>query len=74
VLPCPKADLNNIFCLQWRRTVNRDNTVIFEPALADRTVRWRPTLAGCNVTVQEHLGGTLKLNLFYGTERPRSLP
>jgi len=28
-VPCRKAHLDDVFCLQWQRTVNRDNTVSF---------------------------------------------
>jgi transposase len=62
-VPCRKADLDDIFCLQWQRTVNRDNTVSFENLhLQIEPVRWRSTLAGCTVTVHQHLQGTLSLH------------
>jgi len=62
-VPCRRVDLNNIFCLQWQRTVNRDNTVSFENLhLQIEPVRWRTTLAGCAVTVHQHLDGTLSLH------------
>jgi transposase InsO family protein len=62
-VPCRRADLNNIFCLQWQRTVNRDNTVSFENLhLQIEAVRWRATLAGCMVTVHRHLDGALSLH------------
>jgi len=62
-VPCRRADLENIFCLQWLRTVNRDNTVSFENLhLQIEPVRWRATLAGCTVTVHQHLDGTLSLH------------
>jgi transposase len=62
-VPCRRADLDNIFCLQWQRTVNRDNTVCFENLhLQIEPVRWRATLAGCTVTVHQHLDGTLSLH------------
>jgi transposase len=62
-VPCRRADLNNIFCLQWQRTVNRDNTVSFENLhLQIEPVRWRATLAGCMVTVHQHLDGALSLH------------
>jgi hypothetical protein len=41
-VPCRRADLENIFCLQWQRSVNRDNTVSFENLhLQIEPVRWR---------------------------------
>jgi len=62
-VPCRRVDLNNIFCLQWQRTVNRDNTVSFENLhLQIEPVRWRTTLAGCTVTVHQHLDRTLSLH------------
>ena len=42
--------LDNIFSLQWQRTVNRDNTVSFENLhLQIEAVPWRGTLADCTV-------------------------
>jgi transposase len=62
-VPCRRADLGDIFCLQWQRTVNRDNTVSFDNLhLQIEPVRWRATLAGCTVTVHQHLEGTLSLH------------
>jgi transposase len=62
-VPCRRADLDDIFSLQWQRTVNRDNTVSFENLhLQIEPVRWRATLAGCTVTVHQHLEGTLSLH------------
>jgi len=62
-VPCRRTDLDHIFCLQWQRTVNRDNTVSFENLhLQIEAVRWRATLAGCSVTVHQHLDGTLSLH------------
>jgi transposase len=62
-VPCRNADLDDIFCLQWQRTVNRDNTVSFENLqLQIEPVRWRGTLAGCTVTVHQHLDATLSLH------------
>jgi hypothetical protein len=51
-----RADLNWIFTVQTERVVNKDNTV----AIADRTwqlekSRFRSSLAGCTVTIHEHL-------------------
>jgi transposase len=62
-VPCRRAELDNIFCLQWQRTVNRDNTVSFENLhLQIEPLRWRASLAGCTVTVHQHLDGTLSLH------------
>src|ERR1700721_3709772 len=53
-VPCRKAHLDDVFCLQWQRTVNRDNTVSFENLhLQIERVRWRATLAGCQVVVHQ---------------------
>ena len=42
--------------------MNRDNTVSFQNlSLQIEAVRWRATLAGCQVTVHQHLDGTLSL-------------
>ena len=58
-------DLERIFSLHFERTVNRDNTVSFQNlTLQIEPVRWRGTLAGCAVTVHQHLDG--RLSLSYG--------
>ena len=59
---CRRGDLGRVFSIQQERTVAPDNTV----TLGDRwlqiePVGWRGTLAGCRVTVHEHLDGTLEL-------------
>jgi transposase len=67
-VPCRRKDLDLIFSLQSQRTVNRDNTVSFQNlALQIERVSWRGTLAGCTVTVHQHLDGTLSLT--YGPHR-----
>jgi len=49
-------DLDLIFALQFERTVNRDNTVSVQNLrLQIEPVRWRATLAGCTVSVHQHL-------------------
>jgi hypothetical protein len=61
-LPCPRKNLDLIFSLQFERTVNRDNTVSFQNLqLQIERVQWRGTLAGCNVTVHQHLDGSISL-------------
>jgi transposase len=61
-LPCRSRDLERTFSLQFERTVNRDNTVSFQNlSLQIQRVRWRATLAGCQVVVHQHLDGTLSL-------------
>jgi transposase len=59
---CRRRDLEQVFSLQFERTVNRDNTVSFQNlCLQIQPVRWRGTLAGCTVTVHQHLDATLSL-------------
>jgi hypothetical protein len=58
-------DLDRIFSLQHERVVAKDNTV----RLGDRTWQierrgWRGTMAGCRVTVCEHLEG--EVSIVYG--------
>ena len=61
-VPCRRRDLERIFSLQFERSVNRDNTVSFQNlSLQIERVRWRATLAGCQVVVHQHLNGTLSL-------------
>src|ERR1700675_3605795 len=61
-VPCRSRDLERIFSLQLERSVNRDNTVSFQNlSLQIERVRWRATLAGCQVVVHQHLDGTLSL-------------
>src|SRR6476660_251646 len=61
-VPCRSRDLERIFSLQFERSVNRDNTVSFQNlSLQIERVRWRATLAGCQVVVHQHLDGTLSL-------------
>jgi transposase len=62
-VPCRSRDLERIFSLQFERSVNRDNTVNFQNlSLQIERVRWRATLAGCQVVVHQHLNGTLSLS------------
>src|ERR1700687_790801 len=61
-VPYRSRDLERIFSLQFERSVNRDNTVSFQNlSLQIERVRWRATLAGCQVVVHQHLNGTLSL-------------
>ena len=63
-----RKNLDLIFSLQYERTVNRDNTVSFQNlTLQIERVAWRATLAGCSVTVHQHLDGTISLT--YGPQR-----
>jgi len=61
-------DLDLIFALQFQRTVNRDNKVSIQNLrLQIEAVRWRATLAGCTVTVHQHLDGTFTIT--HGPQR-----
>jgi transposase len=55
-------DLDRVFSIQQERVVNRDNTVEFgKRMLQIEKAPWRGTLAGCRVTVYEHLDGTISV-------------
>ena len=61
-LPSARRELDRIFSIQHQRIVNRDNTVNLENRLLQiEKTPWRGTLAGCRVTVYEHLDGTLSI-------------
>jgi len=61
-VPRRSRDLDFIFSLQFERSVNRDNTVSFQNlSLQIEAVRWRASLAGCTVTVHQHLDGSISL-------------
>jgi transposase len=67
-LPLQGQDLERVFALQHERVVNRDNTVeIAHRVLQIEKTPWRNTLAGCAVTVYQHLDGTLSVG--YGPHR-----
>jgi transposase len=60
-----RADLDWVFTVQTERVVSKDNTV----AITDRSwqlekSRFRNSLAGCTVTIHEHLNG--KISIRYG--------
>jgi len=62
---CSRKDLDWVFTIQTERVVGKDNTV----AIADRRwqidkTRFRHTLAGCTVTIHEHLDD--KISIRYG--------
>jgi len=57
-----RSDLNWIFTVQTERVVGKDNTI----AIGDRSwqlekSRFRSTLAGCTVTLHEHLDATISI-------------
>ena len=57
-----RTDLDWIFSIQTERTVARDNTFSLERQIwqLDQT-RWRHSLAGCTVTIHEHLDETISV-------------
>ena len=58
-VPSSRRNLDRVFSIQHERVVNRDNTVQVENrVLQISKIPWRATLAGCRVTVYEHLDGT----------------
>ncbi len=58
-VPTSSRNLDRVFSLQFERRVNQDNTVSFQNhTLQIAPVRQRATLAGCTVTVHQHLDGT----------------
>src|SRR3984893_15807025 len=55
-LPCRRKDLDVVFSVQQQRVVNRDNTVVMGgKTLQIAATRFPGTLAGCSVTICEHL-------------------
>jgi transposase len=63
--PCSRTDLDWVFTVQTERMVAKDNTV----AIGERRWqldknRFRHTLAGCTVTIHQHLDG--KVSIRYG--------
>jgi transposase len=77
-LPLRGQDLERIFALQHERVVNRDNTVEMAHRLLQiEKTPWRNTLAGCRVTVYEHLDGTLSVGYgphLVGHFNPEGMP
>jgi len=64
-VPCRRRDLDWVLSLQHERTVNQDNTVALERRLFQiPKTRWRHSLAGCVVTVHQHLDG--RVSIRYG--------
>src|SRR6476469_8131506 len=60
---CGRKDLDWVFSIQTERTVAQDNTVVLHNRCLqlDKT-RFRNTLAGCTVTICEHLDGSLSVH------------
>lgn len=61
-LPVRGADLDRIFSLQQERVGGRDTVSFATLSLQIARVKWRGTLAGCQVTVHQHLDGSLSLS------------
>jgi transposase InsO family protein len=59
---CGRKDLDCVFSIQTERTVAQDNTVVLQNRYLqlDKT-RFRNTLAGCSVTICEHLDGSVSV-------------
>jgi transposase len=61
-VPVRGQDLEQVFSVQTERTVANDNTVgIGERVWQIERTRWRGTLAGCRVTICEHLDGEVSI-------------
>ena len=77
-LPVHGKNLDFVFSLQHERTVHQDNTVQIGPCVLQiEKSRWRATLAGCRVTVYQHLEGTWSIGYgphLVGRYNPDGLP
>jgi len=61
-VPIRHLNLDRIFSIQQERVVAKDNTIQFANRILQvPSTRFRSTLAGCRVTVYEHLDGTLSV-------------
>ena len=61
-VPILHLNLDRIFSIQHERIVARDNTIQFANRILQvPATRLRATLAGCRVTVYEHLDGSLSI-------------
>ncbi len=61
-VPVGNVALDRIFSIQQGRVVNRDNTVSWENhCLQIEKSQWRSSLAGCRVTVYQHLDGPVTI-------------
>ena len=59
---CGRNDLEQVFSVQTERVVGKDNTVaIKERSWQIEKTKFRHTLAGCTVTIHEHLNGTVSI-------------
>ena len=61
-MPLRRKDLDLVFSLQHERIVARDNTVSFANKVWQlERCKLRATLAGCRVTIHEHLDKTISI-------------
>jgi transposase len=59
---CHRSDLDRVFSIQTERVVAKDNTVTIQDRCWQlRKTRFRNTLAGCTVTICEHLDGRVSI-------------
>jgi transposase len=59
---CRRSDLDRVFSIQTERVVAKDNTVTIQDRCWQlHKSRFRHTLAGCTVTVCEHLDGRVSI-------------
>ena len=59
---CHRSDLDRVFSIQTERVVAKDNTVTIQDRCWQlHKSRFRHTLAGCTVTICEHLGGRVSI-------------
>ena len=67
-VPVRSSELDRIFSVQTERVVAKDNTVRLDNRVRQiERVSWRGTLAGCRVTICEHLDG--RVTIVYGPHR-----
>src|SRR5204863_2145491 len=60
-----RSDLDWVFSIQTDRVVARDNTIAFrDQCWQIEKTRWRHSLAGCTVTVHQHLDA--RISVRYG--------
>lgn len=77
-VPLRRKDLDLVFSLQHERVVARDNTVSFANRVwqLERS-KLRATLAGCRVTIHEHLDETISITFgphLVGRFNPEAVP
>jgi transposase len=59
---CHRSDLDRVFSIQTERVVAKDNTVTIQDRCWQlHKTRFRHTLAGCTVTICEHLDGRVSI-------------